>query len=256
MAANQVVMLTRCERTQGHPEMLAEMCDYLGCFFYPEYRVTELYRDFNLETYHARVFIPNNNPMEPPVMYADGFGSTVDRAVSHAAYVMITVLRKKCEVQLSTSPWRYIPAGFQNGIAPHYVATSDYDINNMPVWMLSRYVAQQDRINYVLRSELDFVRSQLFEAMTRVNYAVIRGVFTPQALDLQRHDEIRGFDVPQVEGHVPDRGYPVDFGDRPRSGTHSAQGPEAYRFPTPRVPLSSHQYRITPASQRARLMDE
>ena len=41
MAYYQVVRMTRCETTTGHPELLRDLASYLGFLWHPEYRVYE-----------------------------------------------------------------------------------------------------------------------------------------------------------------------------------------------------------------------
>ena len=61
MAYQQVVRMTRCETTTGHPELLRDLASYLGFLWHPEYRVYEHFREYN-HTYDRTVVTLLDDP--------------------------------------------------------------------------------------------------------------------------------------------------------------------------------------------------
>ena len=57
MSYAQVVRMTHCEKTTGHPELLRDMVTFLGFRWAPEYQVFEHQKEFSQTVYRAVVYI-------------------------------------------------------------------------------------------------------------------------------------------------------------------------------------------------------
>ena len=147
MAFQQVVRMTRCEDTPGFPAMLCEMLNYLGCVWYPEYRVFEIPRGENQNLYRAVISVPADDPRRPPLHSCEATTSSVDLAVQRASYLCATVLCKDYTC-FETSPFRYVPPGFVIPSQNRQV-TCDYTDPEQAVsclYMTAQFMQCQDRL--------------------------------------------------------------------------------------------------------------
>lgn len=234
MSSDQVVRLTHCDGTTGHPAMLIEVMDYIGFRWFPEFVVYEVYRDFNQQYYRAEVFIyPNDrstiNP--PPLHHALGFGVTVEMAVHEAAYICLTFLRAEYRL-LDHSPFRYIPSGYLGEAGHHHTVHLDARDEPYEVHQLIQLAQDQDRSLHALRYELFATRELLWDALGHLSTAVDAGLLPTDVLYPARTEFPPHLALPKVGGHTPEQGplRSLDGWPHPRPCPYGRQGPEACTF--------------------------
>ena len=232
----QVVRMTRCERTTGHPELLREMVTFVGFRWAPEYQVFEYQREFEQTFYRAVVYIVSDDGSRV-VHESEAVGTTVDMAVQQAAYVCLTILRADYWA-FDDSCFRHIPRGYITCEGKHFTMYDNLEVSEKDSSRLgytSRFGLHQDAVAQALMQELTAVREQLHQALTSLATYTTEFVGDERFARFQLPVESR---LPDAGGYEPDRGPLLNLGagytGLPRFG---AQDYDAYHFVTPRIPL-------------------